>query len=293
MEQKRARSPSPNGTNPGESAADWEQQQQKKRKGSQNAAAEVIVPADKVFADKFLKMGGDLENSCVYIDQERTIYDAFLSHSNASKNTNKFVKMQLVHISGTVYETWIRGGRNGNGKALFLGDGGLDEALAVFSKKFQGHTGLTWSCRWDTPKEDRYTFLERIYENNDTEQDDILVCRTWKKITHNDSRAVLRLMALIFNNTYFSVAINGIKHDIQRLPLEHLNKHVYQEALAKLSALRQLLTGSTPLAVNELVVMETITDSFNTLVPQNVGRKKPSVINNMKTLDEVASTLNS
>lgn len=45
----------------------------------------------------------------------------------------------------------------------------LDAAKEEFDAKFKGKTGLPWEKRNDEPKTNKYTFVEKSYEDEDGE----------------------------------------------------------------------------------------------------------------------------
>lgn len=92
---------------------------------------------------------------------------------------------------------WGRVGEDGQVKTLEKSS--LDDAKKEFEKKFKEKSGLQWSNRMDKPKDKKYTYIEKSYENDgdDSNDDD----------TRDDSKSTVkseldlptqRLMELIF-----------------------------------------------------------------------------------------------
>lgn len=48
----------------------------------------------------------------------------------------------------------------------------LDEAKDDFKDKFHSKTGLDWENRTDTPKDKKYTFIEKSYDDDEEDGDD-------------------------------------------------------------------------------------------------------------------------
>ena len=99
------------------------------------------------------------------------IWDATLNQTNSTANNNKFYRIQILTTPDAKnYVTWTRWGRVGeNGQSASLGDGTLDGAKKWFEKKFKDKSGLAWVNRLSTPRSNKYTFLERNYEEDDEE----------------------------------------------------------------------------------------------------------------------------
>lgn len=48
----------------------------------------------------------------------------------------------------------------------------LDAAKEEFDSKFKSKTGLTWEKRTDEPKANKYTFVEKAYEDDEDEEEE-------------------------------------------------------------------------------------------------------------------------
>ena len=48
----------------------------------------------------------------------------------------------------------------------------LDAAKEEFDAKFKSKTGLSWDQRNDEPKTNKYTFVEKSYEDDDEEEEE-------------------------------------------------------------------------------------------------------------------------
>lgn len=47
----------------------------------------------------------------------------------------------------------------------------LEDAKKDFEKKFKEKTGLEWSDRMDKPKDKKYTYIEKSYEDDDVDEE--------------------------------------------------------------------------------------------------------------------------
>lgn len=53
------------------------------------------------------------------------------------------------------------------GQVRTLKDSSLENAKQEFEKKFKEKSGLEWANRMDKPKDKKYTYIEKSYEDND------------------------------------------------------------------------------------------------------------------------------
>ena len=64
---------------------------------------------------------------------------------------------------------WGRVGEDGQVKTTKADT--LEEAKKDFEKKFKDKSGLAWENRTDTPKDKKYTYIEKSYDADDDEKD--------------------------------------------------------------------------------------------------------------------------
>ncbi|KAJ3577239.1 hypothetical protein NPX13_g3329 [Xylaria arbuscula] len=134
----------------------------KKQKTAQGAkTSQPTVPIDEGF-----KEGGDAH---VHIDDDGTIWDASLNLSNVSGNNNKFYMLQLLDDDENntyhAHNRWGRVGETGQVKTMSFNN--LESAKVEYDKKFKSKTGLKWEDRGQEPKDKKYTFVERSYDDDD------------------------------------------------------------------------------------------------------------------------------
>ncbi len=226
----------------------------KKQKDGQKAqSGSLIVPVDE---------GCGLAGTHkVYLDQQGTIYDASLNQTNIGDNNNKFYRVQLLESPDGDYKTWTRWGRVGErGQSKLLGSGSLNEALAIFDKKFKDKSGHSWINRLDPPRPNKYTFIERNYEEDSSSEevadDELpgagsrraskasLKSQSDKPLESTLTPPVQRLMELIFNQKYFQSAMASMSYDANKLPLGKLSKRTLKAGYQALKDLAEVL--STP-----------------------------------------------
>lgn len=65
---------------------------------------------------------------------------------------------------------WGRVGEDGQVKTTT--ESTLDDAKKEYEKKFKDKSGLEWSDRNDAPKDKKYTYIEKSYEEDDEDEDD-------------------------------------------------------------------------------------------------------------------------
>ncbi|KAK0614569.1 poly polymerase catalytic domain-containing protein [Immersiella caudata] len=227
-------------------------------------------------------------SSIVYIAPDGVIYDAALNQTNASNNNNKFYRVQLLVDSAGVYRTWTRWGRVGeHGQSATLGGGDLHDAMRQFEKKFKDKSGLTWDRRGENPKPGKYAFVERNYnvESDDEEEvddaEDKKKASDWvapKSTLHDE---IQKLMTLIFNQQFFTAAMEALNYDANKLPLGKLSKATITRGFQALKDLSALLDDQS-LAANYGApyhqAVENLSNSYYSLIPHAFGRNRPPII---------------
>ena len=248
----------------------------------------------------------------MYVDAAGTIFDAALNQTNSGANSNKFYRIQL--LAGNDYRTWTRWGRVGeHGKGLLLGDGDLTEAVKQFDKKFKEKTGHTWANRLNPPKSGKYTFVERDYGEDSSNDDDELPDAVLRRGSNPSARApklvdtpppasklfkpVQNLMELIFNQNYFAATMKEMDYDVDKLPLGKLSKRTLMTGFERLKELAELFDN--PLLADEKHNMtynqavEEISNSFYTIIPHAFGRQRPPMITSEERLKKEITLLES
>lgn len=218
---------------------------------------------------------------------------------------------QVLGMHGT-YKTWTRWGRVGeHGQNAVLGDNSLDDAIRQFEKKFKDKSGHTWANRLDQPKKNKYTFLERNYEQDSSEDEQDLPRADARRdsktsLGSENNKAIVesslpkpvqRLMQLIFNQAYFDTTMMEMSYDANKLPLGKLSKRTLKAGFERLKELAELLTN--PALADERhnmpfadAVME-LTNSYYTVIPHSFGRNRPPMISSDETLKKEVELLES
>ncbi|KAL1968943.1 hypothetical protein VTN77DRAFT_777 [Rasamsonia byssochlamydoides] len=259
----------------------------KQRDGQKAKFKDLKVDVDEVCQHQY---GGSLE---VYIDSSGLIWDAALNQTNAANNNNKFYRIQLLKKkSADEYNTWTRWGRVGEfGQSAMLGNGTLDVAKRHFEKKFRDKTGLSWADRLAPPKTGKYAFVERNYEESDTE-DEKATKKKVKKETQEEERKpvestlpepVQQLIAFIFNQQHFYNTMAQMSYDANKLPLGKLSKRTLQTGFQILKDLSELINNQS-LATSKYgksyaAATEELSNRYFTIIPHVFGRNRPPVIN--------------
>ncbi|KAH0556991.1 hypothetical protein GP486_005218, partial [Trichoglossum hirsutum] len=234
----------------------------------------------------------------VYIDPHGTIYDAALNQTNVSNNANKFYRIQLlVSISNPGgYYTWTRWGRVGErGQAALLGNGALEVAMAQFEKKFKDKSGNQWVNRLDPPKLNKYTFIEKNYEESDDDEGNYVGDASSSKSPKKSEKEKLpevqstlpqpvqRLMQLIFNQSYFANTMASMRYDADKLPLGKLSKRTLENGFQALKSLAEVLiypsVAGTKYGTNSTNAIQQLTNQYYSVIPHAFGRNRPPIIN--------------
>ncbi|GIK00388.1 hypothetical protein Aspvir_004411 [Aspergillus viridinutans] len=252
----------------------------KKQKDAQKASAKSLnVPIDE----------GCTMPGAVFIEDSGLIWDATLNQTNSANNNNKFYRIQLlVDTSGTTYKTWTRWGRVGEfGSSALLGDGTLQRAKFEFEKKFKDKTGLKWEDRLSTPKSNKYTFIERNYEESDDEDDnadkmDVDKKEDKKPVESTLPQAVQKLLTFIFNQQHFLSTMASMSYDAQKLPLGKLSKRTLTTGFQILKDLSELVTNPTLASSRYNTTFQDaaqdLSNRYFTTIPHVFGRNRPPVL---------------
>lgn len=206
----------------------------------------------------------------------------------SAANNNKFYRIQLLlSRDGSRYQVWTRWGRVGeSGQNAHLGDGTLDSAKSSFEKKFKDKSGLAWKDRLNPPKNKKYTFIERNYEEDDEDKD------SENKLVKGPTNfpesklpiSIQNLVSFIFNQSYFLETMAQMSYDAKKLPLGKLSKRTLEMGFETLKELAEL--ANTPsLAVSKYEMqlrpaLESLSNRYFTAIPHVFGRNRPPVLDN-------------
>jgi poly [ADP-ribose] polymerase len=183
--------------------------------------------------------------------------------------------------------TWTRWGRVGeNGQSAALKFDDLKSAMAMFEKKFKDKSGLTWANRLDTPKNKKYTFLERNYEEEVEEE----VEKPTKVKKEDNSPPVESLMSkplqdlisFIFNLNNVLEALASMSYDVHKLPLGKLSIRTLKSGFSVLKELSELIADPTSAQAKYETpygtAIEYLTNRYFTLIPHVFGRNRPPIL---------------
>lgn len=206
----------------------------------------------------------------------------------ASDNANKFYRIQLMAGTNSNFMTWTRWGRVGeNGQSAAHCFTSLPNAMALFEKKFKDKAGLTWANRLDTPKNGKYTFLERKYEE-DEEDEKEQKPSVFKK--ENDSPSVESimskplqdLMSFIFNPDHVLQALASMSYDVHKLPLGKLSDRTLKSGFSVLKELSEVIADPASAQARYGTAygpaIEHLTNRYFTLIPHVFGRNRPPIL---------------
>ncbi|KAJ5209988.1 hypothetical protein N7491_009799 [Penicillium cf. griseofulvum] len=233
---------------------------------------------------------GNPDDLKVYIDDSGLIWDATLSQTVAANNANKFYRVQLLFCAKKGYFTWTRWGRVGeHGQSALLGNGLLPSAIQQYERKFKDKSGLKWNNRLDTPKNGKYTFLERNYEDDDEEEEPVKKEKTIKEEDDEPpaqsalSKGLQNLMAFIFNRQNVLDTLAAMSYDANKLPLGKLSDRTLKSGFLVLKEISELMI--TPTVAQERHgqsyndAIETLSNRYFTLIPHVFGRHRPPTLN--------------
>ncbi|KAI1169591.1 PARP-domain-containing protein [Nemania sp. FL0916] len=253
----------------------------KKQKTAKGAKpSQPTIPVDEGFKD-----GGDVH---VHIDDNGTPWDASLNLSNVSGNNNKFYMLQLLvdDKQGKHYAhaRWGRVGETGQVKTVSFDD--LESAKEEYDKRFKSKTGLEWEDRADEPKDKKYTFVERSYDEDEeaTSASDEGYGSSGDLVKSELDISTQRLMELIFNENHFNSVLEEIGYNKDKMPLGKLGKASLQKGFEQLKELSSLIKHPS-LAQNKYnrdreEVIEEWTNKYYSTIPHVFGRDRPPLIDN-------------
>ena len=198
------------------------------------------------------------------------------------------------------------------GQSALLGDGYLDDAQKQFARKFKDKTGHTWENRLDPPKKGKYTFIERNYESDSSDEDNDQLpgdegrrgskASTGSPIKKESVKSTLAppvqaLMRFIFNQDFFAANMASMSYDSNKLPLGKLSKRTLKQGYEALKRLAELFANPA-LAQQEhnMSYADAVTDcsnAFYTTIPHSFGRNRPPIINNDDMLKKEIELLES
>lgn len=224
----------------------------------------------------------------VYIDDAGLIWDATLNQTVASDNANKFYRIQLLTSSTGTFITWTRWGRVGeNGQSAGVTFSDLKDAMVLFEKKFKDKSGLTWANRLQTPKNKKYTFLERNYEEDEESTDEEPASKVKKEdngpaVESLMSKPLQDLMSFIFNLDHVLEALASMSYDVHKLPLGKLSDRTLKSGFSVLKELSEVITdpASAPAKYGTAygLTIEYLTNRYFTLIPHVFGRNRPPIL---------------
>ncbi|KAJ5899994.1 hypothetical protein N7495_004738 [Penicillium taxi] len=267
-----------------------EAQETKKQKNSQKATSKTLnIPVDPTFFSAVRA----IQSPKVYVDSDGLIWDAALNQTSATKNNNKFYCVQLLFEESTdLYYAFTHWGRVGEvGSSALLGDGDLKSATALFERKFKDKSGLQWQSRLDTPKNGKYAFIERDYEDDEEKDGKVEKVEKGVKEEIKDeptempsllAHPIQNLMDFVFNQDHFQSALASMNYDAQKLPLGKLSQRTLLSGFSVLKELSELI-DSPELAASDYgadykSVTEQLSNRFFTIIPHVFGRNRPPVL---------------
>lgn len=106
---------------------------------------------------------------------------------------------------------WGRVGEDGQVKTMT--ESSLGDAKKEYEKKFKDKSGLEWTDRTDTPKDKKYTYIEKSYEEDDDDDDEDHADQdddSKSNVKSNLDKPTQRLMELIFKYYQSTVAAHSL-----------------------------------------------------------------------------------
>jgi poly [ADP-ribose] polymerase len=179
-----------------------------------------------------------------------------------------------------------------------LGDGGLENAIIEFEKKFKAKSGLKWDDRAEEPKAGKYAYVERSYNPDSDEEDDVDAGADGDEkddIKREVAECTLEppvqdLMKLIFNQSYFDATMSDLNYDANKMPLGKLSKGTIARGF---QALKDLSVQLDNTASNSRAEIERLSNLYYSVIPHAFGRNRPPVIQDNALLKKEIELLES
>lgn len=207
-----------------------------------------------------------------------------------------------------MYYCWTRWGRVGErGQSALLGQGTLDDAVQNFEKKFKDKSGLRWADRTAPPKPKKYAYVEKSYDPDSDDDEDDKAAK--KEVIEGPAevaapaaqcsleKPIRELVELIFNQKFFTNAMQSFNYDANKLPLGKLGRNTITrgfQALKDLSAvLNDTSAAQRDFNMSPMAAIEHFSNLYYSVIPHAFGRNRPPIINSNDVLKREVEMLES
>ncbi|KAJ9412838.1 WGR domain-containing protein [Fusarium oxysporum] len=106
----------------------------------------------------------------VWVDDSGLTYDAYLTQTNSVTNRDRYYRIQVrKDPESSTFKTrteWAGVGKTPTYQVL--GNGGLEDAVKEFEKKFESKSDLAWENRFAHPVPEKYKYVHHSGGDNDT-----------------------------------------------------------------------------------------------------------------------------
>jgi len=226
-------------------------------------------------------------------DFDGTVLDASLSLSSIEGNNNKYYYIQLLapKDGSAKYALWTHWGRVGeSGQRKLEQNLVLESAMSSFSRKFKDKTGLTWDKRYGAPKANKYTLIEKSY-NDDPDDAVEKIGNTSEKgkaLEDKPSACMLSpelqdLVRFLFNPDNMKSAMTSQNYNYNKLPLGKLSKTTIEKGYLALKDLGEVIQNPDAAKAKYRGTLKDIfsdlSSKYYTIIPHDFGRKRPAPIN--------------
>ena len=192
------------------------------------------------------------------------------------------------------------------GQSTCLNPGDLDDAIRQFDKKFKDKSGLFWRDRFNDAKAKKYTFLERNYEPDSSEDEEEILPDAdsgespKEPVKIADSKLpqqVQDLMSLIFDLSLFASVMADMNYDAKKLPLGKLSQRTLERGYNELKKLAAVIadpaTATTDYNMGASQAIENFSNMYYSYIPHAFGRNRPPIINSEQMLKREVDMLES
>lgn len=186
-------------------------------------------------------------------------------HKKFQASSVSATKLQSCHLGGIlVVKIWLL----------------LRERQRQTANPLQDKSGLGWASRGATPVAKKYTFLERSYEPDSSEdEEDGEEEQTERKSDRSRSSspakctlapALKSLMELVFNQQYIDSTMADMNYDAMKMPLGKLSHSTITRGYQALKELSALLDGQS--LDDDSTTIEDLSNRYYSYIPHAFGR---------------------
>uniref|UniRef100_A0A914YGL3 Poly [ADP-ribose] polymerase n=1 Tax=Panagrolaimus superbus TaxID=310955 RepID=A0A914YGL3_9BILA len=255
------------------------------------------VEKDSVANKKaIVKNGCTVDGNCdvaeiahVFIDSDKTAWQASLGSTDIAQNRNSFYKIQVLkHDKKELYylfRSWGRIGTTQGGNLTDYYDEDIESAKIEFKKLFLKQTNNEWEKREAFKKHPgMMNILEMELDGagaNESHSFDV------KNSKSNLPMPIKELISTIFDVNTIKETLKSMDIDLTKMPLGKISKKHILKAMSVLTELANIIHDGA----SRTDILDA-SNRFYTLIPHACGSENPPLLNNDKIIHQKTNLLN-